>query len=106
MADQGFAFNFSLNMGSTISFSLEAKDKSLASDSPGKTKKKASPSTLGRNARHKEAFLKKKRQNPVPDPVSTEGGVEPGVGPWDCQSREKTLPSVTFVETVSNLKLV
>ena len=48
----------------------------------------------------------KKRQNPVPDPVSTEGGVEPGVGPWDCQSREKTLPSVTFVETVSNLKLV
>ena len=59
LADQGFAFNFSLKMGSTISFSLEAKDKSLASDSPGKTKKKASPSTLGRNARRKEAFLKK-----------------------------------------------
>jgi len=58
LADQGFAFNFSLKMGSTISFSLEAKDKGLASDSPGKTKKKASPSTLRRNARRKEAFLK------------------------------------------------
>ena len=92
-------------MGSTISFSLEAKDKGLASDSPGKTNKKASLSTLRRNARCKEAFLKK-RQNPVPVLVSTEGGVEPGVGPWDCQSREKTLSSVTFVETVSNLKLV
>ena len=43
------------------------------SDTPGKTKKKPSPSTLKRNARRKEAFLKK-RQNPVP-----EGGVEPGV---------------------------
>jgi len=59
LADQGFAFNFSLNMGSTISFSLEAKDKGLDSYSPGKTKKKASPSTLGRNARRKEAFLKR-----------------------------------------------
>ena len=48
LADQGFAFNFSLKMGSTISFSLEAKDKSLASDSPGKTKKMASPSSRRR----------------------------------------------------------
>ena len=79
LVGQGLAFNFSLKIGSTFSFSLEARDKGLASDSPGKTKKKASPSTLRRNARRKEAFLKK-RQNPVPDPVSTEGGVEPEVG--------------------------
>ena len=65
-------------MGSTISFSLEAKDKGLDSDSPGKTKKKASPSTLRRNARRKEAFLKKEAK--ILFFVSTEGGVEPGVG--------------------------
>ena len=77
LAGQGLAFNFSLKIGSTFSFSLQARDKGLASDSPGKTKKKSSPSTLRRNARRKEAFLKK-RQNPVL--VSPEGGVEPGVG--------------------------
>ena len=75
LAGQGLAFNF--KNGSTFSFSLQARDKGLASDSPGKTKKKSSPSTLRRNARRKEAFLKK-RQNPVL--VSPEGGVEPGVG--------------------------
>ena len=77
LADQGLAFNFSLKIGSTFSFSLGARDKGLASEIPGKTKKKPSPSTLRRNARRKEAFLKK-RQTPVP--VSPKGCVEPGVG--------------------------
>ena len=77
LADQGLAFNFSLKIGSTFSFSLGARDKGLASEIPGKTKKKPSPSTLRRNARRKEAFLKK-RQTPVP--VSPEACVEPGVG--------------------------
>ena len=74
LAHQGLAFNFCLKIGSSFSFSLDARDKGLASDTPGKTKKKKpSPSTLRRNARRKEAFLKK-RQNPVP--VSPEGDVE------------------------------
>ena len=65
LAGQGLAFNFSLKIGSSFSFSLEARDKGLASDDPGKIKKKPSPSTLRRNARRKEAFLKRK-QNPAP----------------------------------------
>ena len=77
LAGQGLAFNFSLKISSSFSFSLETRDKGLASDTPGKIKKKPSPSTLRRNARRKEAFLKRK-QNPAP--VSAEGGVEPEVG--------------------------
>ena len=77
LAGQGLVFNFSLKVGSSFSFSLDARDKGLASDTPGKIKKKPSPSTLRRNARRKEAFLKKK-QNPAP--VSPERDVEPEVG--------------------------
>ena len=77
LAGQGLAFNFSLKISSFFSFSLETRDKGLASDTPGKIKKKPSPSTLRRNARRKEAFLKRK-QNPAP--VSAEGVVEPEVG--------------------------
>ena len=58
-------FNFSLKVGSSFSFSLDARDKGLASDTPGKIKKKPSPSALRRNARRKEAFLKKQNLAPV-----------------------------------------
>ena len=61
-SSQGVAFNFSLSIGSTFSFSLDTRGK--ASMSSG-TKKK-SPSTLRRNARHRKEFLKKK-QTPVAD---------------------------------------
>ena len=72
---QGLAFNFSLKIGSTFSFSLEARDNGLTLDAPGKTrKKKSSPSTLRRNARRKEAFLQRK-QNPAP--VSSKVNVDP-----------------------------
>ena len=78
LAGQGLAFNFSLKIGSFFSFSLDARDKGQALDSQGKIKKKPSPSTLRRNAKRKEAFLKKK-QNPAP--VSPGGGgVEPEAG--------------------------
>ena len=79
LAHQGLAFNFSLKIGSTFSFSLEARDKGLALDAPGKTrKKKSSPSTLRRNARRKEAFLQRK-QNPAT--VSSEVNVGPAEEP-------------------------
>ena len=59
LTSQGLEINFSLNIGSTFSFSLDTRHKvPLALDS--KKKKKASPSTLRRNARRREDFLKKK----------------------------------------------
>ena len=76
LTGQGLAFNFSLTIGSSFSFSLDARGKGLALDTPGKTKKKSSPSTIRRNARRKEAFLKKKK---TPEPVSLERDVDPEV---------------------------
>ena len=76
LAAQGLAFNFSLKIGSSYSFSLDARDKGVASHTPSKTTKRKSPSTLRRNARRKEAFLEKK-QNPAP--VTPGPGVEPDV---------------------------
>ena len=59
LTSQGMEINFSLNIGSTFSFSLDTRPKGpMALDS--KKKKKASPSTLRRNARRREDFLKKK----------------------------------------------
>ena len=54
---QGKAFQFSLNIGSTFSFTLDTRCKETLA-----TKKKASPSTLRRNAKRREEFLKRKRQ--------------------------------------------
>ena len=77
LAVQGLAFNFSLKIGSSYSFSLDARDKGVASNIANESKKRKSPSTLRRNARRKEDFLKKK-QNPAP--VTPEPGAEPDVG--------------------------
>ena len=60
LSSQGVAFNFSLSIGSTFSFSLDTRGKAPMSSG---TKKK-SPSTLRRNARRRKEFLEKK-QNPV-----------------------------------------
>ena len=60
LSSQGVAFNFSLSIGSTFSFSLDTRGKApMASGT-----KKKSPSTLRRNARRRREFLEKK-QNPV-----------------------------------------
>ena len=61
LSSQGLAFKFSLTVGSNFSFTLDTKV--LASDTQAK-KKKSSPSTIRRNARHREEFLIKK-QNPA-----------------------------------------
>ena len=57
LSSQGKAFQFSLNIGSTFSFTLDTRCKETLA-----TKKKASPSTLRRNAKRREEFLKRKRQ--------------------------------------------
>ena len=65
LTSQGVAFNFSLAIGSTFSFSLDTRVE--ASVSPV-TKKRSSPSTLRGNARRKEEFLKKKQNPAVANP--------------------------------------
>ena len=57
LTSQGKAFQFSLNIGSTFSFTLDTSCK----DSPvSLTKKRARPSTLRKSAKHKEEFAEKK----------------------------------------------
>ena len=58
LTSQGMAFNFSLSIGSTFSFSLDTRSKEAL---PSKAKKKASPSTLRRNMRRREEFFNKKK---------------------------------------------
>ena len=60
LATQGEAFNFSLSIGSSFSFSLDTRSKEFK-----KTirTKKPSPSTLRRNAKRRQDFLNMK-QNP------------------------------------------
>ena len=72
LSSQGVAFNFSLSIGSTFSFSLDTRVKAPVSQV---TKKRSSPSTLRRNARRKEEFLKKKQ-----DPASVGNSSEETVG--------------------------
>ena len=67
LASQGQVINFSLAIGSTFSFSLDTRGKV-----PG-TKKKASPSTLRRNAKRREEFNQRKQQSPSAR-IPTESG--------------------------------
>ena len=70
VTSQGMEINFSLNIGSTFSFSLDTRHKMpLAVDS--KKKKKASPSTFRRNAGRREEFLKTKRCPAAATPISS-----------------------------------
>ena len=58
LALQGMAFKFSVSVGSTFNFSL---DTSKGKDFPApRSKKMSSPSTLRRNAKRREEFLKRK----------------------------------------------
>ena len=57
LAGQGKAFRFSLTIGSTFTFSLDSRE---GKETPLPSRKKKSPSTLRRNAKRKEDFLKKK----------------------------------------------
>ena len=58
LALQGMVFKFSVSVGSTFNFSL---DTSKGKDFPApRSKKMSSPSTLRRNAKRREEFLKRK----------------------------------------------
>ena len=57
LASQGQAFNFSIVIGPNFSSSLDTRSKVVQESV---TKKRSSPSTLRRNAKRREDFLKKK----------------------------------------------
>ena len=67
LASQGMAFSFSLTLGSNFSFSLDTREMAPHSVTQGKAWKKKSPSTIRRNARRREEFLRKK-QSPAAVP--------------------------------------
>ena len=62
LASQGMDFHFSLTINSNFSFSLDTRK---TKGNSAVAKKRSSPSTQRRNARRREAFLKRKL-NPVP----------------------------------------
>ena len=66
LASQGQEFTFSVTIGSFFSFSLDTRKMSKEVHLIGK---RSSPSTLRRNARRREIFLKKKAQPPASSTV-------------------------------------
>ena len=60
LANQGGTFSFSLTAGSTFIFSMESNGIAAPAEV---TKKKSSPSTLRRNAKRRQLFLKRKLES-------------------------------------------
>ena len=60
LANQGRTFSFSLTAGSTFIFSMESNGIAVPAEV---IKKKSSPSTLQRNAKRRELFLKRKLES-------------------------------------------
>ena len=60
LASQGQAFNFSIVIGPSFSFSLDTRSKVMQESG---TKKRASPLTLRRNAKRREEFAKKQNSS-------------------------------------------
>ena len=80
LANQGKMFQFSLTIGPAFSFTLDTRCKdNLASTA----KKRVSPSTLRRNAKRREEFLKQKLK-PVPEQAKI------------VTDKESTIQSATF----------
>ena len=108
LAGQGLAFNFSLSVGSTFSFSLEARGKGQALVTQGKTKKKKTPSTLRRNARRRTEFLKKKLEDsPGNEDVSAKEAVKKVVecGSFKCEQCENVFKSENGLKIHAGAKL-
>ena len=68
LASQGLVFSFSLTTGSNFSFSLDTREMAPHSVTQGKAWKKKTPSTIRRNARRRDEFLKMK-QSPAAAPA-------------------------------------
>ena len=86
LASQGQAFSFSLTIGSSFTFSLDTRGKEPVT--PEVTRKRPSPSTLRRNARRRQEFLKKKSPSP---PNQTSEDLEPNL--LKCQQCDQQFTS-------------
>ena len=79
---KGVAFTLSLHVGSTITFTLDTREKE---DTPSPVaRKRPSPSTVRRNNKRKAEFLEKKQQHPkTPGAPGTPGKPSPAPpGSW------------------------
>ena len=102
LKSQGLAFSFSLTTGTNFSFSLDLREMAPHSVTKDKAWKKKSPSTIKRNARRREEFLKKKQSpaavparplNILPSPTESSGRRQ--VLPL---GRDPTAPSFTQLD--------
>ena len=75
LAGHGKVFKFSLTIGSSFTFSLDSQ----ASKETLPTRKKKSPSTLRRNAKRKEDFVKKKSTSESASATGLESNQNPTV---------------------------
>ena len=91
LAGQGKVFKFSLTIGSTFTFSLDSReDKEILPK-----RKRKSPSTLRRNAKRKEDFLKKKSTSESASATGLESNQKPtmqrqGFQCDDCDFQSKS----------------
>ena len=85
---QGNAFKFSLTLASGFSVSFDSKEPALENQAKVPIKKKPSPSTIRRNARRKEEFLKKKLNfvSPSPSALNTSADETPASTPVAASS--------------------
>ena len=88
LSSQCSGFKFSLMVGSNFSFTLDTGVVALDTQAKAPSKKKPSPSTIRRNARRREEFLKKK-QNPVP--VSSARPLQHLLSPTTASERRQVI---------------
>ena len=78
LANQGEAFNFSLSIGSSFSFSLDTRSKEMMKNI---RTKKPSPSTIRRNAKRRQDFLNKKQDPSAVSQIAEVAAVPVPVAP-------------------------
>ena len=87
LASQGQAFNFSIVIGPNFSFSLDTRSKVMQESG---TKKRASPSTLRRNAKRREEFAKKKQNSSVRTTTEDDTATSNSLACDQCDATFKT----------------
>ena len=87
LASQGRAFSFSIVIGPNFSFSLDARSKVMQESG---TKKRASPSTLRRNAKRREEFAKKKQNSSVRTTTEDDAATSNSLSCDQCEVAFKT----------------
>ena len=95
LAGKSLFFSFSLTVGNNFSFSVESRGKAALS-SPTKKHKKPTPSTVRRNARRREEFLKRKLASAAEESryeVSEEEAKTPGEAPTVLHHHPSPSPS-------------